>query len=98
MTNDELLDDLKQFINAKVDGVETRLEKRIDGVETRLEKRIDGVEANLSKRIDKVEARLDDIETTQNEILNAVGQDLQEVKTNQQKHDVRITKLEAKIA
>ena len=98
MTNDELFEDLKQFINVKIDGVENKLEKKIDGVETKLEKRIDGVESRLSKKIDDLESRLDDIEITQNEILNVVGQDIQDVKSVQQQHEVRISKLETRTA
>jgi len=83
ITNDELLQDLKQFINAKIDGVESRLDAKIDGVESRL---------------DTMEEELQDIKVMQNEILDVVGKDIQEVKTVQHKHDIRITKLEAKAA
>ena len=87
MTNDELFEDLKQFINIKIDSVENQLEAKIDGVEARLSKRLDNLEEDVA-----------DIKTVQNEILNAVGQDIQEVKTVQQNHEARLNKLEAKTA
>ena len=85
ITNDELLEDLKQFINAKVDGVETRLGNRIDRVESRLdgvESRLDGVESRLDgveSRLDGVESRLGVVESR----LKAVEEDLHEVKLTQ---------------
>ena len=83
MTNDELFDDLKQFINVKIDSVENRLEGKIDA---------------MQEDIDAMQEDIDNIKTVQNEILNAVGQDIQEVKTVQQQHEVRLSKLETKTA
>ena len=104
ITNDELLEDLKQFINAKVDGVEDRLGKRIDKVEGRLdgvEGRLVGVGGRLSSvehRLSSVEEDIKEVKLVQNEILNFVGQDIQEVKDEQRKQDLRLKRLESKVA
>ena len=97
ITNDELLEDLKQFINAKVDGVETRLGNRIDRVESRLdgvESRLDGVESRLKA----VEEDLHEVKLTQNEILDTLGTEIVDIHETQEDHAVRIAKLEAKAA
>ena len=111
ITNDELLEDLKQFINAKVDGVETRLgnridrvESRLDGVESRLdgvESRLDGVESRLGvveSRLKAVEEDLHEVKLTQNEILDTLGTEIVDIHETQEDHAVRIAKLEAKAA
>lgn len=36
MTNEQLLEDLKQYIDGRLAQTETRLDARIDGVETKL--------------------------------------------------------------
>ena len=104
ITNDELLEDLKQFINAKVDGVETRLGNRIDRVESRLdgvESRLDGVESRLDgveSRLKAVEEDLHEVKLTQNEILDTLGTEIVDIHETQEDHAVRIAKLEAKAA
>ena len=104
ITNDELLEDLKQFINAKVDGVETRLGNRIDRVESRLdgvESRLDGVESRLGvveSRLKAVEEDLHEVKLTQNEILDTLGTEIVDIHETQEDHAVRIAKLEAKAA
>ena len=83
MTNDELFDDLKQFINTKIDGVESRLGNRIDGVESSL---------------NRLEDEIQEVKETQHEILDTIGGEVVVMQKVQDNHEVRITKLEAKAA
>jgi tetrahydromethanopterin S-methyltransferase subunit G len=106
MSNEELFEDLKQFIDAKfsqelahvatkddVAAVGERVDQlgeRIDGVERRL----DGVE----HRLDGVDGRFDDLDEKLNEILNAVGERFVRVEDASADHERRITRLEHRAA
>jgi TolA-binding protein len=62
MTNEELLDDLKQFVSATVSQATAGLATKDD---------LAGLEATTNKRFDDVDERL-------NEIQNAVGAELED--------------------
>ena len=89
MTNEELFEDLKQFIDAKISqataGLATKdeMNARFDEVDTRFKE--------IDNRFNKVDERFDDLEIRFNEIQNAIGETLNE-------HDARITRLEQKLA
>ena len=50
---DARIDGVESKLGANIDGVESNLGARIDGVESKLGARIDGVESKLGTRIDK---------------------------------------------
>jgi chaperonin cofactor prefoldin len=90
MTNDELFEDLKQFINAKIDGVELRLESKID----HLDSRIDSVESSvkdLKEGLEEVNLKLDTL-------MDATAERLEPLELNDKKQDKRLTKLEQALA
>lgn len=84
MTQDELFEDLKQFINAKIDGVESRLDAKIDGVESRLDAKI----SDLSSDIADVDAKCE-------AILEAIGDEVVRQGHTIKNHKIRISKLES---
>ena len=62
MTNEELLDDIKQFVAATVGQSEKRLEER-------LEKKVDDAKNELVEKIDELDLKLDTF-------MNATGEQL----------------------
>lgn len=84
MTTDDLFEDLKQLINTKIDGVESKLEAKIDGFESRLEAKMD--------------SKFDENEEIQNNILYTLGVENAEIIKIQNNHERRIKRLEAKAA
>jgi tetrahydromethanopterin S-methyltransferase subunit G len=101
MSNEEMVEDLKQFISAEIRmglrGVETRLdgvETRLDGVETRLDRletRLDRLETKIDNGLSDVNARLD-------AVLEAAGDDIVDLQDGHKDHERRIVKLEPKTA
>ncbi|TMQ91735.1 hypothetical protein ETD83_29475 [Actinomadura soli] len=79
MTNEELFNDLKQFIEATVSQHVSGVERRLDGVD----RRIEGVE----RRLDGVERRFDITDEKLDEIQNAIADNVQD-------HERRIQRLE----
>jgi hypothetical protein len=90
MTNEELFDDLKQFITATVSQSEARLTGRIDDVEQRMATKEDlkGVEQRLGQRIDDVQAAVGDAMSHVNEEVDGRLND----------HDQRLRRLEHRAA
>jgi uncharacterized coiled-coil protein SlyX len=96
-TNEELFDDLKQFISATVSQSEARLsgrmdslENRIDGVESRMTTKEDlmAVEQRLSRKIDDVQAAIGDAIQEGNEATDKRVDD----------HEQRLRRLEHRTA
>lgn len=89
MTNEELLHDLKQFITAAVSQATTDLatKKDLEKLETKMNERFAGVD----ERFDEADERFD-------EVLNAIGETTQEQAKTLKDHEVRITRLEHKVA
>ena len=87
-----------QRLDAKIDGVETRLAARIDGVETRIDgsrRRLDRVEARIDRveaRLDRVEARIDRVEAR----IDA-GQEDRPDRESAQRDEDRLARLERKL-
>jgi flagellar capping protein FliD len=94
MTNEELLQDLKQFVAATVSqsaaDIKSDMNKRFEAVDNRfgsIDRRFDA----MDKRFDDVYQRFDDIDDQLNEIQNAVGTELQD-------HEKRLRRFEARAA
>ena len=88
MTNEELLQDLKQFIA-------TTVSQQVTGVEQRLGERIDNVEERLSKRIDGLEQKLDHV---QDAVAEAISGTNEAVDTTLSDHEQRLRRLEHRAA
>ncbi|MEV8440448.1 hypothetical protein AB0425_23965 [Actinosynnema sp. NPDC051121] len=90
MTNEELFQDLKQFIEAtvsqQVSASEQRLIKSMATKEDLL-----AVEERLGHRIDDLDTKLD---TTQ----DAIGDGFTSMESSQQDHERRIRRLEQRVA
>lgn len=94
MTNEEIIQDLKQFIAAAVSQSEKRINDHLGGVETRLgqvETRLGGVETGLSGRISDLEAKVD---TIHDAIADTFAQANQSTESAIQDHDQRLRRLE----
>jgi chaperonin cofactor prefoldin len=76
MTNEELFDDLKQFITTTVSQSEERLSNRIEQVEARMATKDDlkSVEDRLNKRVDDVQGAVGDAITQMTDARNWSGQ------------------------
>ncbi len=106
--NDEIIQDLKQFIASTVSQQTSELGRRLDGVDMKLDKveqRLDGVEQRLDgveQRLDGVEQRLDGVESKIDDLSTFVADALDttnETTDAQLKdHETRIVKLEQKAA
>lgn len=97
MTTEDLFEDLKQFINAKIDG----LDSKIDGAENRLDAKTDSLYHEFKSDILELKADtselkqgLADIDTKLDTIMGAVGEDIDEIQSTVKTHEKRITKLE----
>lgn len=82
--NDEVIQDLKQFISATVSQ--------------QLAQQSEELRADMDTRFAKVDERLDEQDEKLDEILNVVGGSIHEVEQKVDKHEVRITRLERKLA
>jgi len=94
MTNEQLLDDLKQFIDATVSQHTAELAMRIDGVEQRiggLDRRINGLE----QRIDILDQKIDQV---QDAIADTFTQGAEATSTTLREHDARLSRLERRTA
>ena len=101
-------------VNKRLDGVDERLDgmdkrfdsinKRLDGMDKRFDsinKRLDGVDErfdDINKRLDSIDKRLDENEEVQNEILNAIGTDLNRHSARLDDYEDRLKKLERGVA
>lgn len=98
MTNDEMIQDLKQFIAVTVSQAEQRINDNLGG-------RLGGVENRLSKvevRLSGVEGRLSSLETKvdtiQDAIADAISQANESTDAAIQDHKQRLRRLEQKAA
>ena len=87
-------------VNKRLDGVDERLDgmdKRFDSIN----KRLDGMDErfdDINKRLDSIDKRLDENEEVQNEILNAIGTDLNRHSARLDDYEDRLKKLERGVA
>ena len=79
MTNEELFQDLKQFISVT-------LSQQLSGIETSIDK-LDNRMDKIDNRMEHLETKIDDVDAKVDTILETVGGQLID-------HDSRITKLE----
>jgi hypothetical protein len=86
MTNEELFDDLKQFIRATVSQQTAQLDQRLDRVEQQIATKDDlaAVERRLNDSLDEVQEAIAD---TLTHVTDTIDTTLQE-------HEKRITRLE----
>jgi hypothetical protein len=91
MTNEELFQDLKQFITVTVSQQAAELGQRVDGIDHRLDK----MEANMATKDDikSLDKKLDQVQDAIAETLNRVVETLD---TTEQVRDLerRVTRLE----
>ena len=94
-------------VNKRLDGVDKRLDgmdKRLDGMDKRFDdvnKRLDGMDKrfdDINERLDSIDKRLDENEEVQNEILNAIGIDLNRHSARLDDCEYRLKKLERGVA
>lgn len=87
-------------VNKRLDGVDERLDgmdKRFDSIN----KRLDGMDErfdDINERLDSIDKRLDENEEVQNEILNAIGTDLNRHSARLDDYEDRLKKLERGVA
>ena len=87
-------------INKRLDGVDERLDgmdKRFDSINKRLDD-MDERFDDINKRLDSIDKRLDENEEVQNEILNAIGTDLNRHSARLDDYEDRLKKLERGVA
>ena len=87
-------------INERLDGVDERLDgmdKRFDSINKRLDD-MDERFDDINKRLDSMDKRFDENEEVQNEILNAIGTDLNRHSARLDDHEGRLKKLEHGVA
>ena len=100
---DERLDGMdKRFdsINKRLDGMDKRFDdinKRLDNTDKRLDD-MDERFDDINERLDSVDKRLDENEEIQNEILNAIGTDLNRHSARLDDYEDRLKKLERGVA
>lgn len=86
-------------VNKRLDGVDRRLDdmdERFDSIN----KRLDGMDErfdDINKRLDSIDKRLDENEEVQNEILNAIGADLNRHSARLDDYEDRLKKLEHRV-
>lgn len=94
-------------INKRFDDVNKRLDdvdERLDGMDKRFDsinKRLDGMDErfdDINERLGSIDKRLDENEEIQNEILNAIGIDLNRHSARLDDYEDRLKKLERGVA
>ena len=94
-------------INKRLDNTDERLDgmdKRFDSINKRLDgmdERLDGMDKrfdDINERLDSIDKRLDENEEVQNEILNAIGTDLNRHSARLDDYEDRLKKLERGVA
>ncbi|TLS51094.1 hypothetical protein FE782_17045 [Paenibacillus antri] len=78
----ESAEDVKAYVNVKIEEVRTELSAKIEGVRTELSAKIEGVRTELSAKIEEIHPRLDKFE-----------EDMDYIRTSLQEHDSDIFKL-----
>ncbi|MEO8691411.1 MAG: hypothetical protein ABI397_01345 [Candidatus Saccharimonas sp.] len=89
LTRDDLVD-IKQLMEATVNGAITELKVDLDKNFAQIDQRFE----QIDQRFERIDQQLDTFGENQNEILNAVGTDLNDTAKTLVDHDIRITKLE----
>ncbi len=110
LTSDDLAD-VKQLMESVLSGHTAEINKRFDSINKRLDgmderfddvnKRLDGMDErfdDVNKRLDSIDKRLDENEEVQNEILNAIGADLNRHSARLDDYEDRLKKLEHRVA
>ena len=110
LTSDDLAD-VKQLMESVLSGHTAEINKRFDDVNKRLDgmddrfdsinKRLDGMDDrfdDINERLDSIDKRLDENEEVQNEILNAIGADLNRHSARLDDYEDRLKKLEHGVA
>ena len=110
LTSDDLAD-VKQLMESVLSGHTAEINKRFDDVNKRLDsvdERLDGMDERfdsinkrldgMDKRFDDINKRLDENEEVQNEILNAIGADLNRHSARLDDYEDRLKKLERGVA
>ena len=94
-------------IYKRLDGMDKRFDginKRLDGMDKRFDdinERLDSMDKrfdDINERLDSMDKRFDENEEIQNEILNAIGTDLNRHSARLDDHEERLKKLEHGIA
>ena len=94
-------------INKRFNGINRRLDntdKRLDGMDKRFDdinERLDSMDKrfdDINERLDSMDKRFDENEEIQNEILNAIGTDLNRHSARLDDHEERLKKLEHGVA
>lgn len=94
-------------VNKRFDDINKRLDntdERLDGMDKRFDsinKRLDDMDEcfdDINKRLDSIDKRLDENEEVQNEILNAIGTDLNRHSARLDDYEDRLKKLERGVA
>lgn len=101
MTNEQLFEDLKQFITTTVSQSEKRLGGRMDERFARVDKRLDAMDRRfdaVDERLDSMDQRFNDIDEQLDEIQNAVGSELVKMETAVHDLDRRVRRLEGQAA
>lgn len=96
LTSDDLAD-VKQLMESVLSGHTAEINKRFDDVN----KRLDGMDKrfdDINERLDSIDKRLDENEEVQNEILNAIGTDLNRHSARLDDYEDRLKKLEHGVA
>jgi hypothetical protein len=96
LTSDDLAD-VKQLMESVLSGHTAEINKRFDDVN----KRLDGMDErfdDINERLDSIDKRLDENEEVQNEILNAIGTDLNRHSARLDDYEDRLKKLERGVA
>ena len=103
LTSDDLAD-VKQLMESVLSGHTAEINKRFDDINERLDgvdERLDGMDErfdSINKRLDGIDKRLDENEEVQNEILNAIGTDLNRHSARLDDYEDRLKKLERGVA
>jgi DNA anti-recombination protein RmuC len=92
--NDDIIQDLKQFIAATISQQTADIVARLDGVDQRLD-RVDARLEKVDQRLDRVETKIDDLSGSVAEALENSNQATDEQLKD---HEQRITRLEQKAA
>jgi len=103
LTSDDLAD-IKQLMESVLSGHTAEINKRFNGINRRLDntdKRLDGMDKrfdDINERLGSIDKRLDENEEIQNEILNAIGTDLNRHSARLDDYEDRLKKLERGVA
>ncbi|QQS64950.1 hypothetical protein IPO96_00095 [Candidatus Saccharibacteria bacterium] len=96
MTNEEMIEDLKQFIAATVSQSTSDIREEVFGLDqkvTSLDQKVTSLDqkvTSLDQKVTRLEATTEEIDTKLDTFMNAVGE-------NQEETDKRLTHLETKV-